>query len=80
MLIDARYLGNVKLYWEDLIRELESSSRNNNQLKEIAVRLHRATKDLQDAVLKLPPQGRLVSLDMKVDIESRALFRRIARQ
>lgn len=77
MLIDSRYLGNVKLYWESYLRELVSTSRNNNQLKEHALRLHKAVSDLKDETMRLPPQGRVVGISLTAKVESTSLFGRV---
>ncbi|TFH67054.1 MAG: hypothetical protein E4G90_00295 [Gemmatimonadales bacterium] len=77
MLIDARYIGNLKLYWESFMDQLVSVNRNNNELKELSSRLARAAADLAAEVAKLPPQGRVIGLKMNAKVESSMLLGKI---
>lgn len=70
MLVDAGKIADVKVLLEKVIEYIASTNMNNNELKEMTINLHRSTGVLKDAVMQLPPQGRIVGFDAEVTVKA----------
>lgn len=71
---DLEYVVDVQSLWQRFLLELESPSKINNQLKANANNLLLAVQRLHKAVMRLPPQGRVIKLEGSAAIKASAMI------
>ena len=76
-MVDARRIADVKALLQDFVEYTASPRMNNNELKDIALKLHRATGRLKDHVMTLPPEGRTVGFEAEVQVKSESHLGRV---